>query len=233
MKLGMQQPYLFPYIGYFQLIRAVDQFVLYDDVQYIKGGWINRNRILIQGRPFMFTFGLKNGARAANINERYFSAKHREEKASLLKTLRYAYKKAPYFGDVFNLVGDILANDELNLAKMLAYSLKKTCEYLEIKTPIIMVSNIEKDLSLKREKRMFDIFTRLGVDHYLNSIGGQKLYSKAAFLERKIKLEFLQTRPFEYQQFDKDFIPNLSIIDVMMFNSRTQIAQLLELYDLV
>jgi hypothetical protein len=233
MRLGMQQPYLFPYLGYFQLIHAVEQFVIYDDVQYIKGGWINRNRILLQGRPFMFTLSLQKDSRSSLINERRFSVKHREEKALFLKTLRCAYKKAPYFREVLNLVETIFAFDDPNLARMLTYSLKMTCEYLGLKTPFQVASMLDKDCTLKREERMFDIFARLGVDHYLNALGGRGLYSKADFWGRNIRLDFLQSRFVTYRQFDNDFIPNLSIIDVMMFNSREQITELLELYDLV
>jgi hypothetical protein len=233
MRLGMQQPYLFPYLGYYQLIQAVEQFVIYDDVQYIKGGWINRNRILLQGRPFRFTLSLQNDSRSTLINERCFSGKHQEEKAMFLKTLRCAYRKAPYFTDVFNLIETIFAFDEPNLVQMLTYSLKITCKYLGIKTPFLVASMLEKDCTLKRENRMFNICTRLGADHYINAIGGQELYSKADFLARDIRLDFLQSRFVEYRQFDNEFIPNLSIIDVMMFNSKQQITELLELYDLV
>lgn len=233
MRLGMQQPYLFPYIGYFQLIRAVDQFVVYDDVQYIKGGWINRNRILLQGKPFVFTLSLKSDSRSSNINERFFSAKHREEKDQFLKTLRCAYKKAPYFPDVFELIEEIFANEEQNLARMLTFSLKKVCTYLEITTPFMLASEIEKDCALKRENRMFAIFERLGVEHYINAIGGHELYSKAEFQTQNVQLDFLKTRSCEYQQFGHEFIPALSIIDVMMFNSKERISELLGLFDLV
>lgn len=233
MKLGMQQPYLFPYIGYFQLIRAVDLFVVYDDVQYIKGGWINRNRILLQGKPFMFTLSLKSDSRDSNINERVFSVKYQAEKDQFLKTLRCAYKKAPYFLEVFNLVEEIFSDEEPNLSKMLTSSLKKVCLYLDISTPFLTASEIEKDATLKRENRMFAIFERLGVEHYINAIGGQELYSKLEFQARNIRLDFLQTRSFVYPQFEQEFIPNLSIIDVMMFNSRERLSEILNLYDLV
>jgi hypothetical protein len=216
MKIGIMQPYFFPYIGYFQLIQAVDQFIVYDNIQYTKKGWINRNRFLQNGKDVVFSLPLKKDSDFLNIKEREISADFRKDK--LLNQIREAYRRAPYFAQTFPLVEQIVQYQDNNLFRFLHRSIVKTCEHLGITTEIRISSDIVIDHSLKNQDKVLAFCKAAGASVYVNAIGGMELYSKETFREKGIELKFIKSKPFEYAQFSEPFVPWLSIIDVMMFN---------------
>ena len=232
MKVGIMQPYFFPYIGYWQLMSSVDKYVIYDDVNYIKGGWINRNKILMNGKSKMINLKMKGASPNKLINE-VFVAKDEIYNRKLLRTIEYCYKKAPYYGDVFPVIEDIIMNEERNMAVYLEYSIRQICKYLSINTELIISSSINKNNSLKGQDKIIEICKLLGADEYFNSIGGHELYSIEHFVTKNINLKFLKTKNIEYKQFNNEFIPNLSIVDIMMFNSKKKINEMLLQYDLI
>lgn len=223
------QPYLLPNIRYFQLIYAVDTFVIADDLNFIKNSFINRNFMLLNNTAFKFTLQLKGASQNKLINEIEIG----DNRGSLLKTFEVNYKKAPYFNDVFPLLEMILYNEEKNLAKFVSYSLEVISKYLELKTKFLYSSEIEKNCNLRFDDRIIDICKSLKADHYINTIGGKKLYCKNIFNHKGIKLDFINTEIIEYKQFTKEFVPDLSIIDMLMFNSIDEIITILNRYKLV
>jgi len=226
------QPYFFPYIGYFQLIDSVDLFVVYDDVNYIKKGWINRNNIQVNQQPHLFSIPLQSVSQNKLINEIAIDG-NPVWKTTLLKTIAQSYKKAPFFDTVFPLVEDIIGNDEPNLALYCSNSLQKVCDYLQIKTRFATSSEIEKDNTLKGQDKILELCRKLGATTYINAIGGIELYDKAVFFEAGIGLHFLKTSPVSYRQLNDEFLPWLSIIDVLMFNSVAQTKALLQQKELL
>lgn len=233
MTIAVMQPYLFPYIGYFQLIGAVDLYISDDDVQYIKSGWISRNRILSGGRPAYFVFSVARNAHTRKINERVFSEEeHGREKRKFLRTLEN-YRRAPCFEEVFELVSGIMRCDDVNVAAFVLNSIRGVCRYLEIETPMQVASQVECDRRAAGQARVIDLCLRSGADAYINAIGGVELYSREAFNRRGLRLQFLKTRELRYKQFGNPFVPDLSIIDVMMFNRKDEIRAFLDQYDLV
>lgn len=233
MKITIMQPYLFPYLGYFQLINIADKFVIYDDVQYIKGGWINRNRILLNREAYLFTLSIKNDSTFLNINQRFFTENFDKERKNLLNIVELSYKKAPYYSNIKKLLDRILSIDEMNISQMITHSLKLICDYLDMGTQVYFSSELNKDNTLKGEERVISINKCLGSDHYINSIGGEKLYSREVFKKNDIKLSFLKPRFIEYNQFGNQFVPWLSIIDVLMFNDKEKVQKMLNEYDLI
>lgn len=229
MTMAGNQPYLFPYIGYWQLISKVDTFVIADNLQYIKGGHINRNYILVQGKKHMFTQQVQGVHLGMLINE-VVVGKNAEK---ILRIFSHAYKKAPYFKKVFPILEEILLNDEKNLAKYVGYSIKTIAHYLDIDTKFICDSDLHIDPSLPAQASIIERCKKLNADHYINAIGGQKIYNKEDFLKEGIVLHFLNKEEIEYKQFNNIFIPNLSIVDVMMFNSKEEIKGMLTKYTLV
>jgi len=232
-KLAIMQPYLLPYLGYFQLINSVDLFVIYDDVQYIKGGWINRNRILLEDRDHLFTFPVKKRSLNDQIFDRNFGDDFPIFVKRFKRTLEVAYGNAPGYLDAMSLITKVLDSDDLNIARFISRSMIIICDYLSIETKFILSSKIEKDPVSKGQDRVIEINRLLGSTHYINPIGGMELYSKEAFRKAGIELSFLRMRPVIYKQYGDEFVPNLSIIDVMMFNSREKIKELLGEYDLL
>lgn len=228
MKLGIMQPYLFPYIGYFQLIHAVDAFLIYDDVNFIKQGWINRNRILMNGVPMYFTLGLKGASSFKKICEIEIN----DNRDKLLKTVAQAYKKAPYFDDVFPLVKQVLETDELNLGRFVTGSIKAVAGFLGIATPIEVSSEKRLFPELSGHERVLAICAHYGATDYVNAIGGKELYSREEFARNGTRLHFLRTAAFAYPQVASDFVPNLSIIDVLMHNPLDAVKEYLRRFSL-
>jgi hypothetical protein len=229
MKLGIMQPYFFPYIGYFQLLNAVDAFVVYDDVNFIKQGWINRNYILSNGRRQLLTLQLNGASSFKPINQVRVGGNG----GKLVKTIAQVYSKAPFFGEVFPVIECCLNDGEKNLAAFITSSLKRLAAYLEIKTKFMLSSLIDKDNSLKGTDRLLDICRILEADEYYNSVGGMELYSKDDFSRKGVRLNFIKPRDIEYRQASESFIPNLSIIDVLMFNSKDRAKDMLKEYELL
>mgnify|MGYP003425980114 FL=1 len=231
MKIGIMQPYFFPYIGYWQLINAVDKYVIYDDVNYIKGGWINRNRILINDKPSFINLKMNGSSPNKLIKEIHVSNDNRW-KNKLLKSIELSYRKAPFFEMSFPIIEEIINHDEVNLSLYLENLIKRIAEYLEMNTEFVLSSNIEKDNSLKGQDKVIEICKSLGAKEYYNAIGGVELYSAENFNSYGIEMRFLRTGYIEYKQFKNDFSPDLSIIDVMMCNSKEEIMNILDMYSL-
>jgi hypothetical protein len=229
MKCGIMQPYLFPYLGYWQLIHAVENYAIYDDVNYIKQGYINRNNILLNEHSWRFTLELIGASQNKLINQIDIG----NNTELLLTQFRHAYGKAPYFNDVYPLLEKILRYPEKNLAKYIGNSIQKIAAYLQINTRIFYTSDYDKNNFLRGEEKVIHMCELFGVTHYINAIGGQELYSKETFLKHGITLNFISMNAHEYRQFDLNFVPNLSIIDIMMFNSIPEIHILLNAYTLV
>lgn len=220
------QPYFFPYIGYFQLIHAVDAFVVFDDVSFIKGGWINRNYILSQEKKLRITCQLLGASSNLPINQINVG----NNREILLKTIQQSYAKAPYCNDVMPLIKKILSNHETNLALYLSFSLNQLCEYLGLKQEWYFSSEIDQCRELYGQQRVLSICKFLKANHYINASGGKELYECASFTKNGIKLSFLRPEIKPYFQKNKAFVPNLSIIDVMMFNNKKQCQEMVNKY---
>jgi len=229
MRVGSNQPYLFPYIGYWQLMNLADIYVISDSMQYIKKGYVNRNNILIDGKKHLFTLEVLGVKSDTLINEVQVG----NNRKKITKSIYNAYVKAPYFKEVYPLIKKILLYEETNLAKYLGNSIQKIAAYLEMDTKFIYLSELQGETSLRAQERTIDINKRLNAGHYVNAIGGQALYSKDDFSKENIKLSFLKSENIEYKQFYNEFVPYLSMIDIMMFNAKEQIQEMLKAYTLV
>ena len=233
MKLAIMQPYFLPYIGYFQLIQAVDEFVVYDNIEFSKRGWVQRNRILMNGLDQMFSIPLKKDSDYRQICERRLADSFVAESQKILRKIESAYRKAPYFSSAMPVIEQCFTSHEKNLFQFIEHSLLIINRYLNIKTKITISSELQTDDGLKGQKRIFAICHALSAFHYINAIGGQNLYNQEIFAAQGIQLFFIKSKPIVYPQFGKTFVPNLSIVDVMMFNPIEKIHEFLNSYDLI
>jgi hypothetical protein len=232
MKVGIMQPYFLPYIGYFQLIAAVDRFVVYDNIKYTKKGWINRNRLLQNGGDAVFSLPLKKDSDSLDVRERRLAEDFHRQK--LVNQFAGAYRGAPHFDSGIELVRKVVVNPDANLFEYIHSSIVAVCHYLGITTEIEISSNVPADHGAKGEDRVLSICKALGASVYINTIGGIELYSRSHFAGEGIELKFIRPRPFEYPQLGSAFVPWLSIIDVIMFNSVDEIrSSLLTNFELV
>lgn len=226
------QPYFLPYIGYFQLLRSVDRFVFLDDVAFIKKGWIHRNRIQIGGKEHMFTIPVHDASQNRTIAETQITADP-SWKTKLEKTIRGSYSRAPCFGEVFPLFQDILHFETRSISEFAIHSVRKVAEFLSIETPTLCSSMAHGQTELRAQDRILEICKREGATHYINPIGGLELYDPLVFAAEKIELSFLKTTPIPYHLSAEEFIPYLSILDVLMLNSKEEVQGHLESFTLI
>ena len=227
------QPYFFPYIGYFQLINAVDKFVIYDNIEYTKKGWINRNRILKEGVDLMISLPLKKDSDFLFVNQRYLADDWSKSKLKLINSIKESYRKAPHFEVTFSLVQEIFNDSNSNLFEFILHSVRQTCKFIGIETEIIVSSTLDYNNELKSEEKVIAICKSIEATQYINSIGGVELYNKNNFSDQGIELNFIKSKPIIYNQFKNEFVPWLSIIDVMMFNSKEVVSGFLNQKELL
>ncbi|WP_262150668.1 WbqC family protein [Chryseobacterium foetidum] len=234
MKIAIMQPYIFPHIAYFQMINAVDKFIFYDDVNFIKQGWINRNKVLVNGKSFMFSIPLEKADSFTKIKDTEISKKLYDKwRMKFLLSITQNYKNAPFFEQIYNLILSVFSQHPTTISVIAIDSIKKVSKYLQITTEFKTSSQSYNNTDLKKEVRLFNICKIEKATHYINSIGGQELYEKNSFLNEGIELNFIKNLSEEYQQFKNEFVPYLSIIDVLMFNSVDEIQIMLNQYELI
>lgn len=234
MRIAVMQPYIFPYIGYFQMVKAVDKFVFYDDVNFIKRGWINRNKILINGKDNIFSIPLVKASQNISINQTYIKSEtFKSWREKFLQTLTFNYKKAPHFKEVNTIINQVLHTECDTISELAIESVISVSKYLELETEFIIASKRFNNKSLERQDRLIDISIKENAAQYINALGGQELYTKESFQEKGIILNFIKTSPITYKQFNDEFVPWLSIIDVLMFNSVDQVNEMLDKYELI
>jgi len=231
MILGIMQPYFFPYIGYWQLINAVDQFIILDDVTFIKQGYINRNTIIAQNKSIRINLLLTKISSNKLILEHQINDNYVWKK-KLLATIKQNYSKSKQFKTVYPLIENIINYDETNLSKYLLHQITKITKFLNINTEIGSSSTTYNIKDKKGQDKIIEICKKEKADTYINAIGGKELYDKKTFEMNSINLKFIKTNNIKYQQYTSDFTPNLSIIDVMMFNSPENIRSMLKQYTL-
>ena len=235
MKIAIMQPYFFPYIGYFQLIKSVDKFIVYDDVNFIKKGWINRNKILNNNSELLFTVPLRSISQNSLISEILLGENFKFWKKKFLATIFHSYKNSSNFKISFDLIEKILNHKVDSISELLTFSLIELCKFLDIKTLITLSSETYKsNRHLKKSTRILDICEKENAVKYINLSGGTELYNSNEFISKGLELIFINTLSEEifYNQKSKTFINNLSIIDVIMNNNKKEIQSLLNKFSL-
>ncbi|HLL95413.1 MAG TPA: WbqC family protein [Spirosoma sp.] len=232
MTLAIMQPYFLPYIGYMQSMSAVDTFVLYDDVAFINRGWINRNKLLINGQEHLFTVPLKEASQNKRINEVKL-ADDLKWRSKLLKTIEQGYRKAPYYGTVMPITEKIINFTTDSVADLVHNSLVEVNQYLGLTTRLVASSSVYGNVQLKAQERILDICRQEGATRYINPIGGTELYDKPTFSQAGIELNFIKAKRVDYPQFTNDFIPWLSVLDALMFCDVPAVQAMLGAYELV
>jgi len=226
------QPYFLPYIGYFQLLAAVNKFVVLDDVNYINRGWVNRNRLLLNGVAHTFTVPLSGASQNRLICDIELVSED-SWRDKLMRTIRQSYKQAPCYVPVSALLESLINYPATRLDEFLLNSLDELVRYLSLDVEIVSTSRLYNNAHLKGQERILNICQQEQVDVYINPIGGVDLYDRASFLKQNIQLYFLRSRPISYSQGKAEHIPWLSILDVLMFNEPSAVRQLLAEMDLV
>ncbi|NEV93951.1 WbqC family protein [Psychroflexus sp. YR1-1] len=232
-SIAVMQPYIFPYIGYFQLIKAVDEFVFYDDVNFIKRGWINRNRILINGTDKLISIPCLQASQNKLINEVNvdFENKHYNK---VILLIYHSYKKAPYFDSVYPILSKTFDIRSSTIAELAINSVKNILNYLEIeKKTIVSSKEFAFNRGLEKSERLIDITKKLEGNKYVNAFGGMDLYEKKDFKKFGIELQFLKSNIKSYKQFTNNFVPGLSIIDILMFNNKQSCIEMLSDFELL
>jgi len=234
MKVAIMQPYFLPYIGYFQLINSVDVFVFYDDVNFIKGGWINRNNLLVNKGKYLYTIPLTDASANNLISEtKINSNKFKRSIVKFLKTIEQSYKNAPYYNETMTLLNTIFDKEALTISELAIKSVKQVSYYLGINTNFETSSmKYPETKGMEKSKRLIAICTKLGAESYVNLKGGIELYDKSYFNSKGVDIAFLEANISPYKQFSNEFVPALSIIDILMFNNKVEVREMLDKYNL-
>lgn len=232
-KLAIMQPYIFPYIGYFQLINAVDEFVIYDNIEFTKKGWINRNRILVNGVDAYISLPLKKDSDYLHVKDRYLADTWYIERKKMLNRITESYRKAPYFKETYEVIEKCILFEDHNLFTFIFHSIQTLVTHFGIDTKLTVSSTISIDHQLKSEDKVIAICKEQQAGLYINPIGGVSLYDKERFRMHNLELQFQKSNTIDYKQFNNEFIPWLSIIDVIMFNDKLSIKQNLNNYTLL
>ena len=231
-RIAIMQPYFFPYIGYWQLINAADLFVVGDSVHYIKRGWINRNRILGEdGQPQIFGIEVSHASPNRLISEMKRKV-NLNQSEKLCRTLKYCYHRAPHLSEALDIIKPILLDDEPDLTCYLVKQLKAVASYLGIGTEFKMLSEVSERWDCRAPELIRRTCEHFGITDYINPSGaGMSYYDKESFRRMGISLQFLRRdEDIRYKQFFDTFVPDLSIIDLMMFCSRDELHDLLKCY---
>lgn len=234
-KVGIMQPYFFPYIGYFSLIKHTDKFILFDPVQFIRHGWIERNRILKQDGGWLYVKVpiLKDGH--STLIQDVKIDNNQDWRSKILAQLQPYKKVAPYYNDVSDLIKESIAPSFSTIVQLNAATLRAVCNYLNISTSIEVFSEMNLKIQAPKspDEWALNICKALGdVDEYWNPPGGQEFFDRSKYEEANIKLRFQTVLLKDYDQKRQPFEAGLSIIDVMMFNSPAQISDMMDIYEL-
>jgi len=232
-RVAIMQPYFLPYVGYFHLINSADEFVIYDNIQYTKKGWINRNRILVNGNDKILTLPLKKDSDYLDVKDRFLADSWDIEKIKMLNQIKAAYRKAPYYDKVLPIISSIFELPNTNLFEFILGSLHLLNSYLRIDTKITTSSDVNIDHTLKGRDKVVAICKKLNASTYINAIGGQELYDVQDFRNENLDLKFVKSPPLNYKQYNNEFVPWLSILDVLMFNKRQDVTNYLNKYTLI
>ena len=238
LTLSIMQPYFFPHIGYFQLMHIVDKWVVFDDIQYIRNGWINRNRILspnlAKGWQYI-SLPLKKHSRTDLINDIKLQTAENWQNSIVGKLSYYKKIGAPYFEEIMDILQRSFLYDANKLSEFNVQSLKVIANYLDITFDYVVSSEQNFDYSAVNDSGdwAFEISRQMSASLYINPIGGRELFNREKFHAKGIDLKFLQTAEFSYRQSRRDYISGLSIIDVLMFNSIEEVKEMLNKYELV
>ena len=227
------QPYFFPYLGYFQLINSVDEFIIYDNIEFTKKGWINRNRILVNNKDSLISLPLEKDSDYLCICDRYLAVTWEVERIKMLNRIKESYRKAPFFKETYFVLEKCIMFEERNLFKFNFNSIYCLLQYLNINTKLTVSSSVSINHQLRSEEKVIAICKAKGAKTYINPIGGLEIYDQECFMKNNLKLQFQKSNYIKYAQFNNEFIPWLSIIDVLMFNSANQVQVMLDDYELI
>ena len=233
MRVAIMQPYFLPYLGYWQLLHAVDKFVIYDNIEFSKRGWFHRNQILMNNEAKLFSLPIKKDSDFLDVRERYIADDGLKQLRKIVGQIKSAYSKAPHFKEVIPIIEQLFLYDEKNLFKYILNAIKSIKKEIKIDTEIIVSSEVEIDHSLKGENKVLAICKQLNASSYLNAIGGLELYDRNRFAEEDIPISFIKMDEIIYDQKSSSFVPYLSIIDVLMHNNKEEISKMLDKYSML
>lgn len=229
------QPYFFPYIGYFKLISSCDYFIFLDNVQYIERGWINRNNFLVNKEAMLFTVPVKKESQKLYINQRKISSlEYSKFLGKFYKAMCFSYSKCDFFEEVFCLLNSVLKKEEESISKLAIKSVIETCHYLNVEAHFLLASELisnEESLKLNLSDRIISLVKSCGTV-YINNISGRELYNKKYFESHGVDLYFLEPNFQPYSQNCIDFIPFLSIVDILMTTGIDDVKNILNKYTL-
>jgi hypothetical protein len=235
MKLAIMQPYFMPYIGYFSLIKHTDRFVVFDTVQYINKGWINRNRIISES-PKGFTYmtvPVKKLSRKMFIKDTLIDLSQKWKK-KIRGQLAYYKKKAPFYFQIKNLMEDILMKEYQTITELNVEALSIVCKFLDMPFKYTIFSQDRMGINSVNapDEWALEICKKMGATTYVNPPGGKSFFNKDKYEFEGVDLNYLIMKLIPYKSVNGAYIPGLSIVDVLMFNDIDQVHMMMDSFEL-
>lgn len=231
MILAAMQPYVFPYLGYFQLIREADAFYWLDGVAFIRRGWSNRNVLVGRNGPVRFVYPVLSGARDQSYAEVRLSLPDYHIR-KFLEMVSHHYQKAPFFDEVFPVIQTAVSIETDSFCELAMHSTRTLCRYMGIETPLTPTASWPESRDFRGEARILALCRRGAAHCFLNAEGGRDLYDPCVFASEGIELRFLCHSPAAYPQPGDRFVPRASTIDALMNNSIPKLQWLLDQFDI-
>jgi len=233
MKLAIMQPYFLPYIGYISLVKHTDRFVLFDTVQFIRHGWIERNRVLKDSGWQYIKVPLQKHSLNTKIQEiKINNVENWRDK--IFAQLQYYKRIAPYYAETIEVIKKGMAEKTDSITKLNYCMLQSVCKYLHISFNCSIFSEMDINIEAANEpdEWALNICKAMGYDEYWNPPNGKSFFDPAKYVKAGIKLVFLEQVLSVYPQGKgrANFEPGLSIVDVMMFNPVEAVNAMLDDY---
>lgn len=236
MKLAIMQPYFFPYIGYFSLIEYADKFVFFDTPQYISRGWINRNRILtLNGEPTYITVPVEKAPQETPIREIMID-NSKDWRGRIYGQLSAYKRRAPRYSITEAIVHDVLDGFKGNgLSELSIRTVKMMSDILGLKCEYGIFSGMKENIVevKKPDEWALEISKALEADVYVNPPGGMSFFDRDKYRNAGIEIKFLQSNLRPYRQRIGQWVPALSVIDVLMFCDEREVTDMLKDYALL
>jgi hypothetical protein len=225
-RIVVLQPSYLPWLGYFDQLYKSDVFVLYDDVQYDKHGWRNRNRIKTDKGPRLLTVPVLTHGQGLPTNRNARIDTRQPWARKQLQALRVNYAKAPAFGEVFDGLELVLRRPWTHLLDLNRAVLETLCRLLGLTRPILLSS--ELDIPGQRTERLIAICQALGADRYLTGDAASDYLDETQFAANDIRVEYHHYRHPVYAQLHGEFVPYLSVVDLLMNHGRESLGVLVD-----
>jgi hypothetical protein len=229
-SVAIMQPFFFPYLGYFSLMKHTDNWIVFDDIRYSNQAWGNRNRILKHPEGWAWINVPVKDHKRETFYSNILIQNEINWKRKIINQFEYYKIHAPFYKDVLKIIQEVFSEDFSHLVDLNIHAMKKVCEYLKIDFKYTKFSEMNLGINSVQHPGQWalEICKAIKSTNYVNPCEGHPIYDKKEYDDAGISLQFIINRVSPYDQKRAEFEARLSIIDVMMWNSVERVNELID-----